>query len=415
MRRHRFGAWIGQETYRDKKTGARKTCGTWTVKYPAFDGKPGDYRKSVERGFATENDAEMWWVLQRQNRHRPVAKAEAVKEAPLTLAAFLDRWLKTIKGKLSAGAYRQYESHAREHLRTTLGHMLLEDLEREPQRIEDAMASWGRKDKRDGNLSPGFVKKIWSTLRTALNRAQRLRLIAVNPCDFVDPPRVERKEMNSLNPSQVQQYLKAFDATEIGAAVATAIGSGCRCGELLALRWRDVDLDRCVLRVERSLERVTVRLPRGTRHELRFKEPKSKNSRRTIPLPAFVIERLRRHRLEQAERFLSAGAGRPGADALVFEREGEPWVPTSFGMLFARLRDKAMLPRVRLHDLRHSYASLLLESGSDLKVVSTALGHASVAITCDVYAHVSPVMLTSAANRLDALIRGGQKTSDGSL
>lgn len=403
MKQHRLGAWIGHEAYFDKKTGQRKTCATWTVKYPAFDREPGEYRSKRERGFATRDDAIAWWLEQKKNPQRPVSKAEVIREAPLTLAAFLERWLKTIRASIGAGALRQYESHVREHIVPSLGHLLLIDLERNPQAIEEAMASWTRKDGRGGDLSPGFVKKVWSTLRAALNKATRLRHIANNPCEFVDPPKVERKEMNALSPSQVGQYLAAFDATSIGAAIALAIGSGCRCGELLALRWRDVDVDRGTARVERSLERVVIRTPKRVRYELRFKEPKSKRSRRTIPLPPFAVERLRRHRIEQAQRFMVAGA-RPDGDTLVFEHDGLPWVPTSFGMLYARLRDEAKLPKVRLHDLRHSYASLLLQSGSDLKTVSTALGHSSVAITADTYAHVSPVMLQSAADRLNDLV-----------
>ena len=121
MKRHRLGAWIGQESIVDKKTGERKKCESWTVKYDAFDRKPGERRQRAERGFASEADAIAWWVLQKQNQHRPVAKAEAVKEAPITLEEFLDRWLKTSKGALSAGAYRQYESHVRKHLRPSLG------------------------------------------------------------------------------------------------------------------------------------------------------------------------------------------------------------------------------------------------------------------------------------------------------
>ena len=157
------------------------------------------------------------------------------------------------------------------------------------------------------------------------------------------------------------------------------------------------------MRVERSLERVVIRTAKRVRYELRFKEPKSKRSRRTIPLPPFAVERLRRYRVEQAQRFMVAGV-RPDGDTLAFEHDGLPWVPTTFGMLYARLRDEEKLPKVRLHDLRHSYASLLLQSGSDLKTVSTALGHSSVAITADTYAHISPVMLQSAADRLNDLI-----------
>ncbi len=411
MKHHRLGAWIGQESYLDK-AGKRKTCSTWAVKYDAFDQKPGERRQDTERGFASEADAIAWWVLQRQNRHRPVTKAEAVKEAPITLDAFLDRWLQGCATTMSIGALATCEKHTRLWIRPSLGHVLLCDLERSPALIEQAQAAWltqPRKDKRAGVVTPGFVKSVRSTLNTALNRAKKVRLITVNPCEFVDPPRCEREEMRSLSPEQVQQYLAVFDRSVLGAAIATAIGSGCRRGELLALRWSDVDLDQGTLRVARSLERVTIRTAKREHCELRFKEPKTKRSRRTIALPPFVLERLRRHRLEQAERFFSAGS-RPDGSTLLFERGGLPWNPNTFGLTFARIARDAKLPKVRLHDLRHSFASLLLAGGADLKTVSTALGHSTIAVTADTYAHVSPAMLHGAANLLDRIVESGRKT-----
>jgi integrase len=384
------------------------------VKYQAFDRQRGDYRAKRERGFASEDDAIAWWILQKQNRHRPVAKAEAVKAAPLTLDAFLDRWLKSSATTLSAAALATCEKHARLWIRPSLGHVLLPDLERSPDLIEQAQASWltsPRKDGRKGVVTPGFVKSIRSTLNTALNRAKKLRLVTANPCEFVSPPRCEREEMRSLDPAQVQQYLATFDQTELGAAVATAIGSGCRRGELLALRWCDLDLGARTLRVARSLERVTIRTAKRVRYELRFKEPKTKRSRRTVALPPFVAERLRRHRLEQAQRLMAAGFGRPDRDTLVFDRDGEPWNPNTFGTAFARIASEANLPKVRLHDLRHSFASLLLAGGADLKTVSSALGHSTIAVTADTYAHVSPAMLHGAANLLDRIVASGRKVS----
>jgi integrase len=419
MKTHRLGAWIGQEAYRDRKTGERKTCATWTVKYAPFDARPGDYRSIRERGFKNEEDAIAWWVLQKQNRHRRVAKAEAVKEAPLSLGAFLDRWLKSCATTMSAGALSTCEKHVRLWIRPSLGEVLLCDLERSPEIIEQAQASWlteKRKDGRKGTVTPGFVKSVRSTLNTALNKAKKTRvngrpLILVNPCEFVDPPRCEREEMRSLSPEHVQQYLAAFDRTNIGAAIATAIGSGCRRGELLALRWSDVDLEQGTLRIARSLERITVRTPKRIRYELRFKQPKTKRSRRTLSLPPFVIARLRRHRLEQAQRFVAAGAGRPNGETLVFERDGLPWNPNTFGLMFALIVREAKLPKVRLHDLRHSFASLLLAGGADLKTVSTALGHSTIAVTADTYVHVSPAMLQDAANLLDRVVASGRKAS----
>ncbi|MGA8662691.1 MAG: site-specific integrase [Candidatus Cybelea sp.] len=414
MKRHRLGAWIGQESYLDKTTGEHKKCASWSVKYDALDRRPGERRQSAARGFASETDAIAWWVLQKQNRHRPVAKAEAVKEAPMTLDAFLDRWLKGCATTLSAGALATCEKHSRLWIRPSLGHVLLCDLERSPSFIEQAQATWltqPRKDGRKGVVTPGFVKSVRSTLNTALNRAKKLQLITVNPCEFVDPPRCERDEMRSLSPEEAQQYLAAFDRTDLGTAIAVAIGSGCRRGELLALRWSDVDLKQGTLRIARSLERITLHTAKRTRYELRFKEPKTKRSRRTIALPRFAVGRLRRHRVEQAERFLHAGAGRPDGGTLLFERDGLPWNPNTFGLTFARIARDAKLPKVRLHDLRHSFASLLLAGGADLKTVSTALGHSTIAVTADTYAHVSPAMLHDAANLLDRVVASGRRAS----
>jgi integrase len=414
VKRHRLGAWIGQESYVDKRSGERKKCASWTVKYPAFDSRPGVYRKGVERGFLSESDAIAWWIVQKQNQHRPVTKAEAIKEAPLTLDTFLNRWLKGCATTMSAGALATCEKHARLWIRPSLGHVLLCDLEGSPALIEQAQATWltqPRKDGRKGVVTPGFVKSVRSTLNTALNRAKRLRLITVNPCEFVDPPRCERDEMRSLSPDEAQQYLAAFDRTDLGTAIAIAIGSGCRRGELLALRWSDVDLRQGTLRIARSLERVTLHTAKRTRYEVRFKEPKTKRSRRTIALPPFAVRRLRRHRVEQAERFLHAGAGRPDGGTLLFERDGLPWNPNTFGLTFARIARDAKLPKVRLHDLRHSFASLLLAGGADLKTVSTALGHSTIAVTADTYAHVSPAMLRDAANLLDRIVASGRRAN----
>jgi integrase len=144
--------------------------------------------------------------------------------------------------------------------------------------------------------------------------------------------------------------------------------------------------------------------------ELRFKEPKTAGSRRSIPLPKFAVERLKQHRREQHDRFETLGVWRT-ADTLVFDRAGEPWHPDSFGTEFARRARLLKLPPVRLHDLRHSYATLMLESGVDLKTVSQALGHSTIRITADIYAHVTPAMQQSAADRLDRIISAA--ASDG--
>ena len=208
--------------------------------------------------------------------------------------------------------------------------------------------------------------------------------------------------------ADVQAYLSVFDDSELGCAVAVAIGSGCRRGELLAVRWCDVDLSAATLRVSRSLERVTITNAKRTRYELRLKKPKTRQSRRTVALPNFALERLRRHKVTQAKRFFQAGV-RPDSNTIEFERDGQPWNPNTFGLKFAAIARDAGLPKVRLHDLRHSFASLLLAGGADLKTVSTALGHSTISITADVYAHVSPKMLKGAADVLERVVNPGKR------
>jgi integrase len=215
----------------------------------------------------------------------------------------------------------------------------------------------------------------------------------VNPCELVDAPRVEQKELRALDPAGAAALLKACGPSLIGAAIVTAVGTGLRRGELLALRWGDVDLKSGLLTVQRALERAD----RSTR----FKEPKTRRSRRTVSLPRFVVGRLRRHRTDQAQWFYANGLGRTTSETLVFERGGEPWVPNTFGAVFARTLREASVPHVRLHELRHTFASMALEAGVDLKTVSNALGHSTISTTADIYAHVTDSLMRDAADRID--------------
>lgn len=401
MKRHRLGAWIGQESYVDKKTGGRKRCATWTVRYKIS--KLGEPRRQKKLGgFESYEDAAAWWFVQKKNPHRDVPVVEVIKAAPESVGVYLDKWLQRCRGTLAAGTLHGYENHVRLYLRPQLGEVLLRDLTADHiETMKANMLVAARKDGAEGRISPRTVRSILQTLRTALNKAVRLRLLDVNPADVVDSPRCERREMRSLSSEQVRQYLEVFDRTEIGAAVAVAIGSGLRRGELLGLCWGDVDLERGTVRVERSLERRDGKVSKGKKPLLGFKSPKTERSRRTVPIPAFALDRLRRHRLEQAERFMAAGAGRPTSQTICFDCDGKPWIPNTFGGTFARTVQLAALPRVRLHDLRHSYASLLLEAGVDLTVVSRALGHSSIHTTANVYGHVSQSMIRSAAEILD--------------
>ena len=222
-----------------------------------------------------------------------------------------------------------------------------------------------------------------------------------NPADAVEPPRYAHKEMRALDAPGVAVLLEAARDTDLQAIVAVAVGTGLRRGELLGLRWSDIDLDARRLTVRRSVETV-----QGI---TRTKPPKTTRSARTIALPPFVADVLRAERAAQARLLLLLGQGR-SEDGWVFLRgDGTQWEPGAFSLAFARFVKRSKLQHVRFHDLRHSFGTLALASGVDLQTVSRALGHESVAITSRIYVHAIESLQDEAAARIDALL--GEKVA----
>lgn len=392
-----------RRTYVDKATGEQRETATWSVAYdlPREPGSP--RRQRTKGGFKTRKDAETWLHSEAERLRYGVTSGDDRQP----LAQYLRGWLATMESTISPAAFHSYENHVLRHIIPAIGTVKLCDLG--PHHIEKAKTVWASTQhgivKKARPLSDRTAKHVFTTLRNALNRAKRQRIIPSNPCEFVDPPRVERKEMQSLDAKGGAALMAALEEDAIGAAVVVAIGTGLRRGELLALRWADVDLEAGVLTVARSIERY--------KGETRFKDPKTKRSRRTLSIPSFVVDRLRRHRREQAQRFLSYGFGRPTPETLLFEQFGEPWVPNTFSAAFMRALRQAKIPRLRLHDLRHSYASIMLASGVDLKTVSDSLGHSTIATTADVYAHVTESLKREAADKLDAAFSIQRRKAEG--
>lgn len=396
--------------YSDCRSGAKRSVTTWTVTYdePITEGEPRRQRRKA--GFATRRDAEKWFDKKKTQLERGFTGIDE----KATVESYLKHWLSN--ASVGAGTLRMYESYARRFIYPALGKSRLCDLK--PSHLEGAKREWARRHRKGAEKAPivssKSVRHAWTVLAVALNRAKKQQIITFNPCEYVDAPRVERREMRSLDASTAAAYIQTFsNDPDMGATIVLAIGSGLRRGELLALRWSDVDLEGATLRVNRALECVALVDPDDPEKrtpQLRFKEPKTAGSRRLIHLPAFAVERLRQHRREQKDRFDVLGIWRTN-ESLVFDHVGEPWNPNTFGTEFARRARRLKLPRVRLHDLRHSYATLMLESGVDLKTVSQALGHATIRITADTYAHVTPAMQKSAAERLDRIIGGGRNMS----
>lgn len=217
-------------------------------------------------------------------------------------------------------------------------------------------------------------------------------------CDLVDPPRMLHHEIVVLSSEQVRMLLEAAKGERLEALFVLAVTTGMRQGELLALRWKDVDLDSASLMIRATLQRV-----RG--QGFVFLSPKTKRSRRKITLSSRAVEALRRHQAQQAEERAALGSGWDEQDLVFPNGIGRPF--EGGNVVYRELRPllaKAGLPKIRFHDLRHTAATLLLLQGVHVKIVSELLGHASVAITLDLYSHVLPNMQRQAASAMDTLL-----------
>jgi integrase len=246
------------------------------------------------------------------------------------------------------------------------------------------------------NLSAGTQDLAYRVLSSSLAQALRWQLIAVNPAKAVRPPRPERPMLNTPDADQMTRILDVARDTWIERPVVLSASTGMRLGETLGLRWRDVDLETGVLRVMRAVE--------WSGRDFRFTQPKSSRSRRTINLPAFAIEAMRGWKRDQNERRLIVGEAWNDHDLVVDDGLGRPLRVDSVSAAFATMTRRAEMERVRFHDLRHGFATRLLEAGGHPKVVSEALGHASVAFTMDRYQHVMPTMQAQAADAIQAAL-----------
>jgi integrase len=305
------------------------------------------------------------------------------------LARYLaDTWLPHAATRVRATTLRRYDALLRVHVVPRIGDVKLSKLR--PSHVQSVV---------DGMIAEkaaaASVLQAHRVLSSALGQALRWQLIAVNPCPAVRPPRPDRAPLRVPTPEQTRAILAAA-ASVYEIPVLLAATTGMRRGEILGLQWSSVDLENGRIRVAQTLQKVT--------GEVRFVAPKTDKSRRSVSLPASTVERLRRHRVEQAERRLLMGAAWRDLDLVVDDGRGDHLDPDSLTHAFAKIAKAVGLPRVRLHDLRHAFATTLLVAGVHPKVVSEALGHSSVAFTMDVYSHILPTMGEQVASAIETAL-----------
>jgi integrase len=327
-----------------------------------------------------------------------------VEPSKITLSSFFERWLVQIKPNVSRRTHERYTDLLLKNLAPVLGAKLLSKLQ--PIEISEAYVRLLESGRRDagGGLAPRTVHHIHRVLYTALGQAERWKLIARNPAALLekrDRPKVERKPVKTIDAQTTATVFDAARERRLFIPLVLATLCGLRRGEITALRWSAVDLDNGQLAVLASTEQPDV-------GEIREKEVKSGKAR-TIALPAFAVEELRRWRIVQAEELLRLGVRDDGVRHVVTKVDGEPIQPRSLTHVMSAFLEEW---GVTLHKLRHSHASHMLAANIHPKVVQERLGHSSIAITMDIYSHLMPNMQSEAAAAVDGALRAAIKKRD---
>lgn len=310
----------------------------------------------------------------------------------VTLAEFLDRWLDHIRSQVSPRSHERYREIVHTHIVPLLGAVPLTKLQ--PAQVSQAYAKALASGRRDGKggLSQRTVHHVHTILKQALAQAVRWQMIARNPAD-VDPPRVERKQMQTLDADQTIELIEAARGSALFIPVLLGALCGLRRGEITALRWKAIDLETGQMSVVASTEQ--------TEEGVREKETKSGKDR---TLPSMVIDELRQHRLRQTEALLRIGVRLTDSHHVVAREDGEALQPRSLTHAFIKFLRRRGLGHIRLHDLRHTHATHMLKAGIHPKVAQERLGHSSVGVTIDLYSHVMPGMQKEAVKRIDAVL-----------
>ncbi len=363
-----------------------KRGNTYSVVLDLGRGPDGKRIRNWHPGYRTRKDAER----ARVELLGRLDQGAYIEPSKLTIGAFLrDQWLPGLKTQVRPGTWAEHHSKVEVHLVPAIGGMLLQRLT-----PGDLNALYARL--LDRGLSARTVLHVHATIRRALADAVRWNLTPRNVALLAGPPSPGRPEMRTWNAAELRAFLDHVRDDRLYALWLLAASTGMRRGEVLGLRWVDVDLAAARVAVRQAL--VTVG------HLVVTSEPKTAKGRRSVALDPGTVEVLKAHRKQQLTERLAWGPAWTDT-GLVFTREdGRALHPRDITRAFTRHVLAAELPVIRLHDLRHTHATLALQAGVHAKVVQERLGHANIAITLDTYSHVIPALEEQAAATVAALV-----------
>jgi integrase len=319
----------------------------------------------------------------------------------ITLGDYLlERWLPSKRTRVKPSTSDAYERNIKLHINPHIGRIPLQKLQ--PGDLDELyvlLLTSGKRNGAGGGLAPKTVRNVHATIQSALTDATRKGTVIRNVADLADPPSISRsgRSMSVWTGDELRVFLAAMADHDLYPIYFLAATTGMRRGELAGLPWRNVDLDAARLTVNQQIVSVG--------YQLIEDDLKTESSRHTIDLDERTVAELRRHRRHQLEQRMATG--RRGDDTYVFAKpDGSPVHPDLISQTFERAVAQLDVPRIRLHDLRHTHATILLQQGVPVKVVSERLGHSSPAFTMTVYQHVMPGMQAQAAATFSAAVFG---------
>ena len=368
----------------------KRKDGRWEGRYTA--GHDSETGKAIYKNVLGKTQAEVKAKLK-----AAIQEAQTLdlsKAGKYTVGEWMEVWFEDYaKIKVRPSSHQTYRGYIDNHIRPNIGDIPLEKLTSlDLQKLYKKLLTKGRVDRVEAKgqpkgLSAKTVRNIHQILSSALKLAQEQRIILANPAERCALPKVEHREMKTLPVEQLQSFLREARESGVFELYYLELATGLRRGELLGLKWEDIDLQKGDLRVKRQVSRIN--------GEVMEAPLKTKNAYRTLPLAEDTIDVLK----EQREKV--------GSSPWVFPSpNGGPISPDSVLHMLHRVLKRAGLPRVRFHDLRHTFATLALQNGVDIKTVSGMLGHFSAGFTLDTYAHVTGAAQRQAAGKMAAVLSG---------
>ncbi|GAE36498.1 site-specific integrase [Halalkalibacter akibai] len=364
-----------------------KKTGKWDIAIDiGNDPSTGKRKQKRKRGFSTKKEAEI--ALTRLNGD--LIEGTYIDPSKKKLNEFMEEWFETRRMQVSRRTLINQLSLFNHHIKPHIGFSRLNEIN--PSVIQKLITTLVK----NANLQPSSISKIIAILKVALEKAVKLQLIKVNPVTNVDLPRENKTEMIVWDKSQVDTFLSNSKKFRHYTACLIAVYTGMRKGEILGLRWKDLDLEKKVIYIRQTLESDGKAFKAGA---------KNTSSVRTIHISNQLISQLKVHRKKLTEERLKNGTPYNDLDLVICTKYGNPIDPPTLSRRFKEQAKVIGLPVIRFHDLRHTHATLLIEQNVNVKIISERLGHSSIQMTLDRYSHVLPSMQQDVAKQLDNLFK----------